>query len=842
MEKIDGAFEDSLSYQVWYDTYKDPKDENIQDTWRRIAKRVASVEKDKEFWEDQFYDLLTDFKVTVGGRIYANAGGSFEEKTTSINCFVAPREANDLDSIEGIYRTLLEQTLTLKAEGGYGNNFSFIRPRGAFIHGIGVESPGAVKYMELFNKSSDVITAGSGKANKKGKNKIRKGAQMGIIDCWHPDIEEFIRAKQSEGRLDKFNISVGCYDDFMDLISEIETRKSNNKDYSDIDKWDLIFPDTTFKKYKKEWDGNIYKWKSNGYPIIVYKTIKASELWESIMQSTYNRNDPGVIFISKANLTHCWNYDDNGYIYACNPCGEQLLPKSGVCNLLSLNLTQFINKNGSSFDLDKVEKYTKIAVRFADNINDISNTPLPQYQESLVKRRRIGLGILGWGSSLYLLKTKFASNKASKLKNEVMKCITHTATKASVNLAEEKGMFTGCDPELHTKNIFWKNIELPKSILDKMKKVGIRNSALFSIQPTGNTSILANIVSGGLEPVFLQEYIRTVIVNSVPEELVDKCPKYWEGDYNPNNYFKLIKEGNDDVLRYDHNGTIYKIDKNRGLTKEVLCEDYGVRKLKSEGTWNPNADWACTAMSLSVKEHLKDLIEFGRWLDSSASKTINCPQDYPYEDFKTLYLDAYKSGVLKGITTYRAGTMASVLSEKSQKHSENDAAKRPQELPCDVYHISRNKQPYIILVGLLDGKPYEVFAISNNNDTVDNKVKKGKIIKLKRSKYRAEFEDDTELSPISAFTDNEEDVITRLVSTALRHNTPIEFIQHQLEKTEGDLNSLAKCISRALKKYIADGTAISGENCPECGGKLIRVEGCRKCCDEKGIDCLYSAC
>ena len=518
------------------------------------------------------------------------------------------------------------------------------------------------------------------------------------------------------------------------------------------------------------------------------------------------------------------------------------MPAGGCCNLLSINLTQFINDNNNDFDYKKLKKYVKIATRFADNINDISNVPLKQYKEALNKRRRIGLGILGWGSALYLLKTKFASSKATKIKNELMKTITHTAIETSINLAKEKGMFDGCDPEKHAENVFWDYIDLPENLRNKLKKYGIRNSALFSIQPTGNTSILANIVSGGLEPVFMPEYIRTVIVNEAPEHIKEICPKYWEGEFAPNDYFELVKEGTDDVLRCeDDEGVIYKIDKNRGLTKEVLCEDYAVRHLKETEDWDAKAEWARTALDLSVAAHLKDMTEFGRWIDSSMSKTVNCPADYPYEDFKRLYLDAYKSKYLKGITTYRSGTMTSVLSEVKQ-HSRNDAKKRPKQLECDVYHISRNKQPYIILVGLLDGMPYEVFALKNNNDTVDNKVTKGVIKKLRRAKYRAEFEDDTELSPVSAFTESEEDIITRLVSTALRHNTPIEFIQHQLEKTKGDLNSLAKCISRALKNYVKDGAEIKGEECPECGGKLIRESGCKSCIDENGVGCFYSAC
>jgi ribonucleoside-diphosphate reductase alpha chain len=841
MDKIDGIFEDLLSYDVWKDTYKDINDKTIHDTWSRIAKKIASVEapENQDYWEKEFYDLLSDFKITVGGRIYANAGASFQNKTTLINCFVAPKGYYDIDSIEGIYRILLEQSLTLKSEGGWGCNFSFIRPRGSFIHGIGVESPGSIKYMQLFNKSSDVITAGSGKVNVKGKQKIRKGAMMAVLDCWHPDIEEFIIAKQQEGNLDKFNISVGCYDRFMDIICEIEDRKAKGLDYSDIDKWDLIFPDTQFDKYKSEWDGNIFKWQDKGYPIKVYKTVKATDLWALIMQSTYNRNDPGVLFIDRANKTHCWNYGQNSWISSTNPCGEQALPDSGCCNLLSSNLTQFLNKDLSDFDYKKLKHYIRLAVRFADNINDVSAVPLAQYQESLIKRRRIGLGVLGWASSLYLLGIRFGSKEATDIKNKLMKTITHTAIEASIDLAESKGMFVGCEPEKHVKNPYWEYIDLPDSLLKRMKVSGIRNSALFSIQPTGNTSILANIVSGGLEPIFMQEYIRTVIVNDIPDHIRNIAPKFWQGDYTENSYFKASTEGNDNILIYkDQYGVVYKIDKNRGLTREVLCEDYAVRLLKKLGKWDPSADWAVTAMSLSVDEHLQDMTEFARWIDSSISKTINCQNDYPYQDFNNLYLNAYKSSFIKGITTYRDGTMTSVLSSSTSNKSTNtnNAQKRPQDLDCDIHHVSRNKQPYAIIVGLLDNKPYEIFAIKNNNNTINHKTIKGTIKKVKRSKYKLLIEDD-ELSPISAFTDQEDDSLTRMVSLSLRHNTPIQFIQHQLEKTQGDLNSLARCISRALKKYIPDGIEVSGEECPNCQDKLIRSEGCIRC-----KSCAFTKC
>ena len=227
-------FSNEFSESVWLTTYRYLSEATVDDTFRRVANAIASVEKEdvRQFWSDQFFDMLSDFKITVGGRILANAGTEYNG-TTLINCFVGPRNRKDIDSLDGILSVLRDQSQTLKSEGGWGNNFSFIRPRGAFIHGIGVESPGMVKYIELFDKSSDIITAGSNtkKTNNKSKIKIRKGAQMGVADIWHPDIVEFITAKQTAGRLSKFNLSVNCTNEFMDRIVQIQ---SLQKELDDI--------------------------------------------------------------------------------------------------------------------------------------------------------------------------------------------------------------------------------------------------------------------------------------------------------------------------------------------------------------------------------------------------------------------------------------------------------------------------------------------------------------------------------------------------------------------------------------------------------------------------------
>lgn len=853
-------FSNAFSEEVWFTTYKHHTDNNVDDTMRRVAKASASVEKTEALrkeWEEKFYDMLSDFRVTAGGRIYANAGTEFKG-TTLINCYVGPRDDYDIDSLDGILKVLRDQAQTLKSEGGWGMNFSFIRPRGSYIYGIGVDTPGSVKYMELFDSSSDIVTSGSGKkkSTSKAKNKIRKGAMMGVEDIWHPDIEEFIVAKQTPGKLTKFNMSVNCCSEFMDKIVKIKRLQEEGKEIPpDLDKWDLVFPETTFSAYKAEWDGDINEWKRKGYPIKVYKTVSAIELWNKITQSTYNRNEPGVLFLDNANRTHAWNYGGRkARIAATNPCGEQSLPFGGCCNLLSLNLAMFYDYKSRKFDFESLEKYTRIAIRFADNINDYSNAPLPQYEDSLRKRRRIGLGVLGWASLLYLMKIRFASDEAEALKKKIMRSITHTATETSVDLAIEKGMFEDCDPEKHAEAELWDMIKLPDELRNKIRKHGIRNSALFSIQPTGNTSCFANITSSGIEPIFAFEYIRTVIVTVVPDHIKDVCPKYWEGEMAETEMFKWSMEGDEKILvGKDKNGVVYKIDKNRGLTKEVECRDIAYDYLVKNDKWDAKADWAVTAMNLSVEDHIRDMIGWYEWIDSSISKTVNLPNDYPYEKFQNIYLDLYSSGTAKGMTTYRAGTMASVLSEKKEPATTDSegrpntitkttAPKRPLDLPCDVHFAVVKGKPYYVVVGMLGNDPYEVFT-GNNEDkkhgiAIPKKIENGMVSKKSKGQYlltNKEYEFETLLT--NGHSDENADALTRIISASLRHGTDISYIVHQLEKTEGSLVSFAKALARTLKKYIPDGTKVSGEKCQDCGGELIRAEGCIKC-----INCTYSKC
>ena len=369
------VFQDLFSHEIWETTYKDHNDKSIDDTIARIAGAIASVEETEELrtlWKERFCDLLSNFKGVPGGRIMSNAGTEWAG-TTLMNCFVGPREKYDIDSLEGIYSHLLSQSQTLKSEGGWGENFSYIRPRGSFINGIGVETPGSVKYMELFDKASEIITAGSGRksSNKKAKGKIRKGAMMGVIDVWHPDVIEFITAKQQAGRLTKFNVSVNCTDEFMSRVSRIaelerklalrdgtdEELVSFSDEISTLDVWDLYFPLTTFEKYKEEWNGDIIAWKAKGYPVKVFNTISAKWLWNLIMESTYNRAEPGVLFLDRANYFNPLRYGET--IFATNPClvgTTEIVTDKGIVTFEELVVRI---KNGEKFKTHTYNPVTK---------------------------------------------------------------------------------------------------------------------------------------------------------------------------------------------------------------------------------------------------------------------------------------------------------------------------------------------------------------------------------------------------------------------------------------------------------------------------------------------------
>jgi ribonucleoside-diphosphate reductase alpha chain len=751
------------------------------------------------------------------------------------NCFVDGFMGEDQDSLLGIMQTLQRQAMILKSEGGYGVCADVMRPRGAFVYGIGSETPGAVEMLDMWDTQSAVITKGSGQKTKKkqAKVKIRKGAQMVTMSVWHPDIEEFITAKLTSGRLTKFNMSVLATDEFMDAVE-------HNKP------WNLEFPDYENNKedYKKYWNGNLKEWKARGFNTVVYKTFEnANELWEIIMKSTYNRNEPGVLFVDTMNRLNNLYY--NEYISATNPCGEQILPIGGVCLLGSINLTQFVNFKKKDWDYEGLAKVIPIAVRFMDNVNDVTYVPLESQKDNLKNKRRIGLGIMGYGSALMMMKVRYGSEKALELTEKLYNFFANTAYQASSKLAEEKGTFNLFDVEKFLAGNFVK--VLSKETRDMIRRYGLRNSHLLSIQPTGNSSVFANNVSGGLEPIFLPEYIRTAIMPYAPEGLDKPKNINWDSKtFESTTEWLWTKEGDESLLKTSFGGFTWKFDKSRGLLRETLVQDYAVRYLAERGEWDVNAEWAATTTQLSIDEHVKTMAVMAKYIDSAMSKTVNLPNDYPFDDFKRLYMECYKTGVIKGATTYRAGTMTSVLSSTDKKEDgdgikRSEAPKRPKTLVCDIHNVTVAGEKWLVLVGILGKDPYEVFALKKSKGiTLSDKVKKGKLTRVKSGHYDLTIGDgDVELENIGElFETDEQEALTRMISNSLQHGSDIKHIYKQLQKSQGNILSFSKAIARTLKKYLTD-VIDSEKTCQGCGDPegIVLQEGCFKC-----KSCGYSRC
>jgi ribonucleoside-diphosphate reductase alpha chain len=571
--------------------------------------------------------------------------------------------------------------------------------------------------------------------------------------------------------------------------------------------------------------------------VVVYSTISVSWLWNLIMESTYNRNEPGVLFLDRANYFAPLNYAET--ILATNPCGEQTLAPGGVCCLGTLNLTQFVNHEVGGFDLDRIRTYTGYLVRFLDNVNAVSDAPLEAYKHSMSEKRRIGCGIMGWGSALFMLQVRFGSEEAAKLRDQVMSTMAQAAYEASIDLAVEKGKFTYCDPEKHAATPFVQNLGLSEEYMTKLRTTGIRNSSLLSQQPNGNTSIEANIVSGGIEPIFMPEYIRTKIETFPPAHIADVTPKYHEGVFEETSMFKWVKEGDEDILRgVDSMGVVYKIDRNRGLTREVLCEDYGVRYLKSVGKWDPKADWAVTTTELSAQDHVADLAGFARWTDSACSKTCNIPHDYPFEDFKNLYLDAYNTGVIKGFTTYRAGTMTSVLSAKDESTATNDDEeiilediKLPDSLPATLKTLKAEGKKYYLTVILNEAqtRPVALFAHTNHHEkTVTTSDAVERLIDMARTKGIPESHIESAMSKMAGDTNTTR--ICRVISLCLRHGVLVKNVVHTLEQVDCVVGSFVFQVRKFLSLLIKDGEKVQGITCSECGSEhMVYQEGCQIC-------------
>ncbi|EKE76846.1 adenosylcobalamin-dependent ribonucleoside-diphosphate reductase [Oceanibaculum indicum] len=455
----------AISQQIWDMKYRlkradgAPLDRTLEDSWRRVATALAAPERDQALWEGRFYEALEDFKFLPAGRILAGAGT--DRSVTLFNCFVMGTVPDDM---AGIFEHLKEAALTMQQGGGIGYDFSTLRPKGAPVKGVGADASGPLPFMDVWDAMCrTIMSAGH-----------RRGAMMATMRCDHPDIEDFIAAKQEAGRLRMFNLSVLVTDAFMQAVQEGGS-------------WDLVFGGT------------------------IYRTVEARELWDRIMRATYAYAEPGVIFIDRVNNRNNLHYCET--IAATNPCGEQPLPPYGACLLGSINLAKLVERpfeSDAAIDIGRLEALVATAVRMMDNVTDVSRFPLPQQQHEAQAKRRIGLGVTGLADALIFCGARYGSADAVALTERWMAAIRRAAYLASVELAKEKGPFPLFDRDHYLAGETIQ--ELDADVRDAIAQHGIRNALLTSIAPTGTISILADNVSSGLEPVFSFEYTRTVLM------------------------------------------------------------------------------------------------------------------------------------------------------------------------------------------------------------------------------------------------------------------------------------------------------------------------------------------
>jgi len=625
-----------IAEQIWDMKYRFKEadgtaiDKTIEDTWSRIAKSLASVEKEPAKWEKKFYGALEDFKYLPAGRITAGAGT--ERSVTLFNCFVM---GTIPDSMGGIFDMLKEAALTMQQGGGIGYDFSTIRPKGAGVKGVAADASGPLSFMDVWDSMCrTIMSAGS-----------RRGAMMATMRCDHPDIEDFITAKSDAARLRMFNVSVLITDPFMEAVKADQP-------------WDLVFDGT------------------------VYRTVNARELWDAIMQSTYDYAEPGVIFIDRINAANNLNYVET--IAATNPCGEQPLPPYGACLLGSINMARLVeNPFEGTAELNQagLSDLVATAVRMMDNVVDASRFPLEAQAQEAAAKRRIGLGVTGLADALLMVGLRYGSDEAARQTDQWLHAIARAAYLASVDLAKEKGAFPLFDADKYLAS--GAMMQMDDDVRDAIRQHGIRNALLTSIAPTGTISLYAGNVSSGIEPVFAYAYTRKVLQKDgsrTEEEVVDYAVQMWR-------------------------------------------EKFGDTELP---------DYFVNAQTLAPLDHVKMQAAAQKWVDSSISKTINCPEDISFDAFKDVYMQAWDTGC-KGCTTYRpndvTGSVLSV-SERSEEAPQVDTGAevvylsepldRPNELEGQTYKVKWPDSEHAIYITVNDivlnghRRPFEVFINSKN--------------------------------------------------------------------------------------------------------------------------------
>ncbi|WP_339303086.1 adenosylcobalamin-dependent ribonucleoside-diphosphate reductase [Paenibacillus sp. FSL R5-0519] len=790
-----------------------------EEMWSRLAKAMASVESkadQRAMWESKFRSVLEDWKLVPGGRIAAGAGAS--DELTLFNCYVIP---SPQDSRGGIMKTLTEMTEIMARGGGVGINLSSLRPRRAVVKGVNGSSSGSVSWGGLFSYTTGLIEQGGS----------RRGALMLMMNDWHPDVLDFITVKQTMGQVTNANLSVCVSNAFMEAVKQ------------DGD-WDLVFPDTNDPDYDTEWNGDMQQWKAAGHAVVHYRTLKAREIWHTIIESAWKSAEPGVVFMEYYNqMSNSWYFNP---IICTNPCAEQGLPGWGVCNLSAINLSKFYDETNDDVAWDELAETTRISARFLDNVIDATPYHFEENRLNQQRERRVGLGTMGLAELMIKLRIRYGSPESLEFLDKLYGFMAKEAYLASAEIAAEKGAFPAFEAEPYLQSGFMKNmVARYPEVGEAIRKQGIRNVTLITQAPTGSTGTMVG-TSTGIEPYFAFKYFRQ------------------------------------SRLGYDEQFV--------PIAQEWLDEHPG----------EALPDYYVTAMDLSAENHIRVQAAIQQWVDSSISKTANCPADFTVEDTAELYELAFDLGC-KGVTIYRDGSRdVQVLStskkEETQETEDQNTAEAKEKTDVSAIDNPNNVGGQAGVASFSSEIDDEIHSSdqTSSSATVLDKQYRSRPQVLRGATYKINTPfgmayitiNDLEGTPGEIFLNVGKagsdvfamaEALGRVCSLFLRygdHGHKVELLIKHLKGIGGSgaigfganrVESIADAVAKALESHVQSNVqanetdALKEQNqvksaypqvenqknfiesrdlCPSCGSaSLMNVEGCKTC-----SQCGYSKC
>ena len=770
--------------------------------------------------EDDIYELLKDFKYIIPqGSPMAGIGNNFQVVSLS-NCFVIGNPANS-DSYGGILKIDQEQVQLMKRRGGVGHDLSHIRPKMSPVKNSALTSTGIVPFMERYSNTTKEVAQGG-----------RRGALMLSISIKHPDAEDFIDAKMELNKITGANVSVKIDDEFMRCV-------------------------VSGKPYKQQFPIN------SDNPSVI-KEIDARELWKKIIHNAWQSAEPGVLFwdtIIRESVPDC--YASFGFkTISTNPCGEIPLCAYDSCRLLAINLYSYVKHPftpEAEFDFELFKQHVQKGQKLMDDLIDlemekierilakIESDPEPEgikrtekelwlnIKMKCLEGRRTGFGITAEGDMLAAMGLTYGTDEATAFAVEVQKTLACSAYRSSALMARDRGAFPIYDYKLEENNPFIQRLRsADEELYSLMKQYGRRNIALLTIAPTGSVSICTQ-TSSGIEPAFLVSYRRRRKVNPNDSEatisFTDDEGQAWE-EYNVLHHkFAVWAEIN-------------------GYNVADLVHKYTDEQLQEVIAKSPYNNATANCVNWVNKVKMQGAIQ--KWVDHSISVTVNIPKETSEEVVDKIYQTAWESGC-KGMTIYRDGSRNGVLVSGSSKNNntftETKAPKRPKKLEADIIRFQNDKEKWIAVVGLYEGRPYEIFSGKAASFVLPNSVEKGWVIRVKEednlpARYDFQFLDNdgykVTIEGLSRMFKKEYWNYAKLISGILRHGMPITNVIELISKLTLDtdsINTWKNGIARALKKYVKDGTIVEGEKCPQCGGKIIYTSGCKQC-----SDCGWSKC